>query len=518
MSPGNPVDSSSIYEFPKTYLDLPRSEPLERLRIPDPTDPLDISQIDFHALYNERFISLADDALRAGVVINFLDIRGLQNNPEFADASTSDGWNLDHIKQIQGELFNKMSPAVIGAILSMELKKLNDSLRDALNPLPVKTGGVFIENSNFFLSGIGKEAESLMKGYYLVSYAPPSDTFKSDGKETYNNIKVNVRRRNVQVYTRDGFYNRLESEAEAAAQAAHPLQDAIFSPFMHADLNVNIAAGYIKDAKVGHVVRSWIHIDPKDVKVIETEDGGARINLEMACLTSDTNGFVQDFKLLEHILTIVPENKAENLALIQKHGIRFALLLPVKKPGSYYVRIAVRDKDSGNTGSAYQFIEIPNLDRKGLALSNIFLLTSADDLNWLRSDVTAEAAEGLFFPVFQAREVSSPALRTYAVGDNLQILTMLYNAEEKAIADSDIEMQFILYRDGKEFMRNEPKPVISAGASNPDGIPILQELTIGSDMPPGDYVLQLVATDKKNGKKPEGDTTQAISFTVTESR
>jgi len=166
-------------------------------------------------------------------------------------------------------------------------------------------------------------------------------------------------------------------------------------------------------------VRSWIHLDPKDVKIVETEDGGARIDLEIVCLTSDTNGFVEDFKFVEHALTIEPENKAENIAWIQKHGVRFAMQLPVKKHGSYYVRVAVRDKESGKTGSAYQFVEIPDLDRKGLALSNIFMLAGADDLDWLLSGGTADSAAGLFSPVFQADEVQSPALRTYTTGDNV---------------------------------------------------------------------------------------------------
>jgi hypothetical protein len=214
------------------------------------------------------------------------------------------------------------------------------------------------------------------------------------------------------------------------------------------------------------------------------------------------------------ISTTKPENKSEDLVWIQKHGIRFNLLLPVKKPGSYYVRISVQDAESKKAGSAYQFVEIPDLGKKGLALSNMFMLTSADDINWMNSDVTKEITEGVFSPVFQAEEVRRPALWTYAFGDRFQTLSILYNADDKAITNSEMETQSILYKDGKEFMLNEPKPFNPESAGNPDGVPIFQNVMIGTGLPPGDYVLQLRVTDKKNSKKKEGNASQSLSFTV----
>ena len=403
------------------------------------SDTAPIDKIDFHDLYFGRFSRLSDDALRAGVVVNYLNIGGLD---PFNTAHTASGGRLllsqedaidrvveiTHIhappqvreqmkEKIKGDiqrgypLPNEVQRAMEALFPEEMEKERNMSSLNALNPLPAKTGGIIIENSNFFLDGIGRDVENLMKGYYLVSYEPPEGTFSSGDKEIFNQIKVNVSRRNVQVHTRDGFYNRIESEADAAAPPAHPLQNAIFSPFLYSDLDVNIAAGYIKDAKAGYLVRSWIHLDPKDVMIIETEDGGARIDLETVCLTSDINGFVQDLVDKKYTFKIEPEKKSENLAWIQKHGIRFAMLLPVKKPGSYYVRTAVRDTESGKVGSAYQYVEIPDLDKKGLALSDMFIVSNAEDLNWMRSDVAKESASGMFSPTFQGEEVRSPALR-----------------------------------------------------------------------------------------------------------
>ena len=508
-----------------------------------------IDRVNFADIYNDRFSRLADDALRAGVVVNFLNVNGLQNTSKMQEISAG-GWSKgdkdilgsDENNSIETRLdvtsnydpsaliFNNPSAAGVNLssvklpkgvnvlIEEVEKDRYENALnaRNSINSLPAKTGGITIEDNNFFSDGLGRDVDNLMKGYYLITYEPPAGTFSPDDKEIYNQIKVNVKRRNVQVHTRDGFYNRSEREKEVAAQPSHPLQDAIFSPFMYAGLDVNMAAGYVRDAKAGYLIHSWIHVDPKDAKITETDDGGARIDIETVCLTSDINGIVHDFVYEEHTLNIDPERKSENIAWIRKHGIRFAMLLPVKKPGSYYVRAAVRDAESGNIGSAYQFIEIPDIDRKGLALSTMFMLTNNEDVKWLLSDATKGVNERLFFPVFQAEEVRSPALRTYVPGDRFQTLTMLYNADEKAIAGSEIEMRNVLYKDGKEFLLSEPKPVGLANAGSLEGIPVSQTLTIDSTLPPGDYVLQLAITDKMNGKKQEGSASQYINFTVVE--
>ena len=408
----------------------------------------------------QALLKLADDALRAGVVINFLGIGGLENFRENgADASVSpnDG-------------------ASLGALL-LKLYEIEERRRP-FNPLPDLTGGVFISDSNYFLSGIGRETESLMRGYYLLSYVPPSDTFESRGKkdDNYRRLKVTVKRKDTVVHTRGGFFNKLESEPEADIPV-NPLFEAVYSPYQENGINVNIAAGYVKDAEAGYLVRSWIHLDANDVKIVETEDGGNRIGLEAVCLTTDINGIIDYARNVEFSLTNV------NTDWIKKHGLRFSMLLPVKKPGPYYVRIAIQDTESKRTGAAYQFLEIPNLKKKGLVLSNIFMLTSADDIQWMNSKATTE---GVFVPVFQGEEVRSPALRTYKPGDNLLTLTMLYNADPKAINRSEIETLTILYKDGKEFLRGVSSPITSDKVEDPGSIPLLNKFTVGPGMLPGD--------------------------------
>jgi VWFA-related protein len=490
-----------------------------------------LERISFPEIYGRRFGALADDALRAGVVVNFMNIEGLQppavvrdqspfvlEDPSAASPFSTPGPRFATNSSDAERLFTGQTTASSRRVEEAAQDMYNPpNARNAVNPLPAKTGGITIENSNFFIDGIGKDVDSLMKGYYLISYEPPADTFNQNDKEIFQQVKVNVRRINTQVYTRDGFYNRTEVDTDSAAQPAHPLQNAIFSPFLHTDLDVNIAAGYSRDAKAGYLVRSWIHLDPKDVRIIETEGGGARINVEAVCLTSDISGNVHDLVDTKYTFDINPEKKAENLAWIQKHGIRFAMLLPVKRPGSYYVRIAVRDAESGKIGSAYQYVDITDLANKRPALSSMFMITSADDLGWLRSNAAKETASGVFSLMFQEDGVRSPALRTYTPGNSFQTLLTLYNADVNAIARSEIQIQTVLYKDGREFHRGNPEPIAPDDVdSSGDSVPILRSFTLSPDMPLGDYVLQMLVLDKRNSGKNETVASEALNFTVVE--
>ena len=449
-------------------------------------------------MYDNPYSRLADEALRAGVVIHLLETRGL----EYYEPSVSLDIFPEEIRSLVSNSLNPDYP------VSQKFERAQSDNYSFLNPLPAKTGGLLVRNNNFFPDGIGQEANNMIAGYYLVSYTPPADTFD---RNVFHPVTVRVKRKGAVVHTREGFYGVTGNENNSETE--HPLKTAVFSPFQHPDLNVNVAAGYIKDTEAGYIIRAWIHLDAKDVKMVETGKG-ATINLETVCLTTGINAATdQDLRHIRYSFDI----ESGKIALVQKYGLRFSLLLPVKKPGYYTVRAAVEDMESGRIGTAYQFVEIPDLKKKGLALSDIFMITGDDDLGWMRSDVIKEINEGVFFPEISSDETWSPALRTYAPGDNLQTLMMIYNADAKAIAGSEIETQSILYKDGVVFLRNESRPVAAKSVDKLAGIPILQKLTLGKNMPPGRYTLQLRVTDKKSReKKPDenGPASQILNFTV----
>ncbi|MBN2321690.1 MAG: tetratricopeptide repeat protein, partial [Acidobacteria bacterium] len=175
------------------------------------------------------------------------------------------------------------------------------------------------------------------------------------------------------------------------------------------------------------------------------------------------------------------------------------------------VRLAVKDRGSGKIGSAYQYVEIPDLDKEGLSLSDLFAVSRNEDIRLILSEAGATAAEQ-FYSSGQNRE-KSPAVRQYQPGESLEYIALIYNADTLKQLPPDLETQTVLYRDGTEVFQSDPEAVDISGVTDPARIPIKKRLRLGKTMPPGDYMLQLQVRDKL-AKKEQSLATQSLDFQV----
>ena len=423
--------------------------------------------VDYSHMYMTRYNRLADEALRAGVVIHALDPTGLAG--PFSD-------NLR----------------------AVEARREQERI-----PLPEKTGGLIITESNFFLNGIGEVADAL-KGYYLLSYVPPPATFASGGRDIYHRIKVKVKRRGAEVHTRDGFFGSTRPVGPPLT-TRNPLRDAIFSPFRYNDLNVNVAAGYIEDPREGYMLRSWLHVGARELNMIRKKDEGYIISIQAACVTSDVNGGIRDTNITEFDFRV----REDNLPWVVQHGIRFFLSLPVKQPGPYYFRVAIKDLVSGKIGSAYQFVNVPDLRKGRLALSNLFVIDRDDDPYWIQSGMTKQNYE--LSPVLRRDAARTPAERIYRPGERIEYMAVIYNAKRDKKSPPDLESQSILYRNGEELLKSKPESVDLSGSGDTHRILIKKHLLFEDWMQEGDYVLQFQVKDKR-AKKKAGLASQTIGF------
>ncbi|MBN1566900.1 MAG: VWA domain-containing protein [Acidobacteria bacterium] len=433
--------------------------------IPDPTKSTPRSA-DFSA-YN----LLADAALRSGVVIYTANTTGL------------------------------LAPFSGGPWATVDISSLEISEKEL--PLSKKTGGISVKGSNFPISRVMEE----IKGYYLISYIPPRKTFGSDKRGVYHRVQIKVKRPGCEVHTRDGFFGSIEPVDELA-RFRNTLREAIFSPFRNNDLKVNLAFGYTGRIPKGYLLRAWLHVDAGELNPIEEIDGTYSIILEVVCATSGLSGYIRDSGSMEFTFSI----KKEHIDWIKEHGLRFSLSLPVQGPGAYYARVAVRDPRSGKIGSSYQFIEIPDLKKRRLSLSSVFVLNPDEDASWI---YTGKANQSETVLQFNRRRDSgmTPALRNYTPGESFEYAAIIYNAETPKGLPPDLEYRYVLFRNGNELYKSEPRPIDPGDSANFKRIPIRLKVNLSPAVLPGDYALLLEVKDKQ-AKEKHSITTQALDFAV----
>jgi hypothetical protein len=444
-------------------------------------------------IYNE----LADAALRAGVVVHSLDIKGLEGLEQM----------MPDFRAERNPLAGQTSQSTAdGSIFSRKLESVSRRIyENAHRPIPLseKTGGLFVTDSNFFStpSGIGRASE-MIKGYYIITYIPPSDTFSKNSKNDYIEIKVKVKRSGCEVHTRSGFFRAPES-SPIYPKGVSTLQEAIYSPFRYNDLNVSLISGYIDDPQRGYLLHSWIHVAGKDLNISEAKEGMHSIVLEGVCITSNIDNILQDSSSRRYEYSI----KSDDIPWIREHGLRFSIALAVKKPGAYYVRAAMKDPASGKMGSAYQFIEIPDLKKGRLMLSNIFVVNRDDDLPWVRSESATLSAD------VRKDLGKSVAIRNYTPGETIDYAAVIYNAKFETNQRPILESQFTLLGNGKELVKGNVEAVDLSNVNDLKRIPIRKKIMLEKSIQPGDYILQLQISDNRAGKN-KNVASQSLSFKV----
>jgi VWFA-related protein len=365
------------------------------------------------------------------------------------------------------------------------------------NILFKKTGGIYTDNNKFLYKG--KPALDAFRGYYLLSYIPPATTFDNKNRDKYHQLSVYVKRPDVKVHSRDGFFGGAPGLSNfAAVPQANTLQQAMFSPLLFNDLKISLSSGYAHTPASGYFLRSWLHLAGKDLTFVEEKDGKHSLLLELQTLTSDSIGRIQDKKSVRYDFIL---NDAEIL-LITKHGLDLKTYLPVQNPGNYYVSAAIKDRASGKIGTGYQFIDIPDLKKLRLSLSDIFVFNNAKDASVIKSGNIQDDRDSFnTMRIWQALS-KSPALRRYKPGDSFDYMTVVYNAKSKEGHAPKLKVWSTLFREGLIYRQEQAEDINLDGKDDLGRIPILKKLVLDSAMDEGDYLLQLTVADKPAAGKP----------------
>jgi VWFA-related protein len=436
---------------------------------------------------------LTEQANRASVLIYTLDARGLQTLGLTAADSTS-GMTQD---QVQQSLSNRRSDFF--------------ESQGGLDYLAHETGGLAFRNNNDLNSGIKRVIEDL-QGYYLIGYRPDEGTFDQvSGRRKFHKLSLKITRPGkFNVRMRKGFFGITDEEARPARLSrSQQLFGAIASPFGSAGVNVHLTSLFANDPKLGSFMRSMLHVKGRDLTFVAEPDGWYKAVFDILAITFGDNGMVVDQLGRTHTMRF----KGKTYERILNDGFTYNLTVPVKKPGAYQLRMAVRDVSSERVGSASQFIEVPDLKKNRLALSGIVVKGISMQTFQKFGSGPADKTE-TDDSVDESDPNSGPSLRQFREGMVMIYGIVIYNVQlDKSAGKPQLQTQVKMFLNGKEVFTGKEIPFDASKPADLKRLPLGGAVQLGSQMAPGEYVLQIIVTDTL-AKEKRRVATQWIDFEI----
>ncbi len=433
--------------------------------------------------------NLTDLANRSSAVIYTMDARGLQ--PLTATAADDLGGDISFFGGVDQARWQAEPRAYSAARADDFIES-----QEGLNYLAQQTGGFFIRNTNDLSGGIRRVMNDL-SNYYLVGFVPEASTFKGDKVRGFHNLTVKVTRPDVRIRTRSGFFGITDEESKPLEKAfGQSLLAALTSPFGSGDIGLRLTSMFGVDPQKGPFVSSLLHVDANDLTFATEANGQRKASFEIAAFTFGDNGSVVDKSVRSYVVRMTEREYEHTL----KTGVFYRVNLPIKKPGAYQLRTAVRDTASLKVGSANQFIEVPDLKKSRLAVSAIVVRggpaetarrPSANSQPAARMTSTAEGK------VEEENPQAGPGVRKFTRGMVLEYACMIYNARlDKAANRPQLETQLRLFRDGQQVFTGKVNPLDPGQQKDLTRIVAGGSLLLGNDLQSGEYALQLIVIDK----------------------
>ena len=270
---------------------------------------------------------IQDRAIRANVIINGLDARGLWTDPSF-DASQSGAPSTGR---------GSLSPTALETMRS-----------DVLEELASGTGGSFFHNSNDYDEGFRRLAAA-PEYVYMLGFSPQN--LKNDGR--FHALRVVVKpSNNLNVQARRGYYapKKLDDSEETARQE---IGNALFSREDLQELPIELHTQFYKPD--GNTAKMTVLLR-LDLKLFKYNKANGRNN---NTVTMVTGIFDRDGNYLQGIKKVMELHlKDDTLANRLPRGATIKTNFDLM-PGTYLVRQVVRDAEGQQLSAANAAVVIP---------------------------------------------------------------------------------------------------------------------------------------------------------------
>jgi VWFA-related protein len=275
---------------------------------------------------------LMDRAIRANVRISSLNARGLYALVPGGDASTATSAGGPSVLTAKTQYDQQSAIAEEGVL---------EELADA-------TGGRFFHNNNDLKAGFNQIAAA-PEFVYLLGFSPQN--LKLDG--AYHALKVKlITARGLDLQARRGYYAP-KHLADPEEDAKREIEEALFSRDELQDIPLELHMQFFKSSDVAANIAVLAHLNLKNLR-FRKADGRNNDNLTVLSGLFDRNGNlisgIQKTVVL-HLLDSTLD-KLINSGLTVKTNFDAA-------PGSYVVRLVVRDSEGQTMAARNGVVDIP---------------------------------------------------------------------------------------------------------------------------------------------------------------
>jgi hypothetical protein len=241
-------------------------------------------------------------------------------------------------------------------------------------------------------------------------------------------------------------------------------------------------------------------IDARGPKFSDTPDGRKQLNLDIVAAAYGANNEVVASSDRTFSVPMTPEEMNQTVA----SGLLYNFEIEIPKPGPYQLRVAAWDANAQEAGSASTFVEIPDFNRAGIALSSVQLYDSDAKRN---EKLTRAGVLG----------AGSPVTRVFASGAVLKYDYTVYGALfDGQTGKPKLDVTVNLFRGPEQIYSGQPIALAIADGNSTTAVHGAGEIKLPVTLPPGDYALELNVTDRLERKQSQAaaQAAQWVDFTL----
>ena len=275
---------------------------------------------------------LLDRANRSGIVINTIDARGLYTPDLLGDIADP-----------------PRDSSRTGGFKSSYRLSAQSAQDQVLAEFAYGTGGTYFHNRNDLDEGL-REAVAAPPLSYLLGFSPQN--LKVDGR--FHGLKVSLTsKQKYSIQARNGYYapKTIPNPVEAAKQE---IREAIFSQEELHDVPVDLQTQFFKKDATSARLSVLTHFDVKSIHFRKEAGRNADILTIATAIFDDNGNFVTGGeKTVQMKLLDTTYNRLSRSGLTLKSSYDV-------KPGTYMVRLVVRDGEGAQMAARNGAVVIPN--------------------------------------------------------------------------------------------------------------------------------------------------------------